>query len=105
MEFLALLAALSASVLAVLIVAIIILTLWSHQDGGKPLLLECVLRRQGDDLAYRALASGDRDFAVAVQRCLVCSEAAQCRAWLSSGAHDGFQSFCPNAAYIARMKQ
>jgi len=39
-----------------------------------------------------------------VQRCLACTEAAQCQAWLWSGARDGYQPFCPNAAFIERMR-
>src|SRR5690349_8331829 len=103
MELLALLAAISGTALGVLIVAFVVLALW-RQDG-KLLLLERALRRQGDDVAHRALSSGSHDCVMAVQRCLACSEAAQCRAWLSSGARDGYQSFCPNAGYIERMKQ
>jgi hypothetical protein len=105
MELLQLVAAISGSALGVLIVALILMALWSQDGGAKTLLLEQVLRRQGDGIAYRALASGSHQFAVAVQRCLACSEAAQCRAWISSGARDGYQSFCPNAGYIERMKQ
>src|ERR671922_754271 len=105
MELLALVAAISGTALGVLIAVIVVLALWSQDGAGKPLLLEQVLRRQDDRVAHRALASGGRDFAAAVQRCLACSEAAQCRAWLSSGARHGYQSFCPNAGYIERMKQ
>ncbi|HYL26103.1 MAG TPA: DUF6455 family protein [Burkholderiales bacterium] len=104
MELLALVAAISGTALGVLIVASVLAALWSRDGGAKPLLLEQALRRQGDGVAYRALASGSHDFAVAVQRCLACTEAAQCRAWLSSGARDGYQSFCPNARYIDRMQ-
>ena len=103
MELLALVAAMSGTTLALLIAALGLLALW--QQEAKPLLLEQALRRHGDRVAYRAFASGSHEFAVAVQRCLACSEAAQCRAWLASGARDGYQSFCPNAAYIERMKQ
>ena len=80
------------------------LALWRQDGGAKPLLLDQALRRQSNEAAYRAIASGNRDFAVAVQRCLACNEAAQCRAWLHSGADDGYQSFCPNAGFIHRMK-
>lgn len=103
MQLMALVAAMSGTTLAILIVAIALLALWARDS--KPLLLEQALRRQGDRVAYRALSSGGHEFAVAVQRCLACSEAAQCRAWLGSGVQDGYQSFCPNAAYIERMKQ
>ena len=105
MELLAIVAAVSGTALGILIVAIVLVAFWSWDGGAKPLLLEQALRRQSNDTAYRALSSGGRDFAIAVQRCLACSEAAQCRAWLASNARDGYGSFCPNACYIERMKQ
>jgi hypothetical protein len=105
MDFLALVAGISGSALGILIVAIALMALWSRGEGAKPLLLEQALRRQGDRVAYRALACGSHEFAVAVQRCLACSEVPKCSAWLSTAARDGYQSFCPNACYIDRMKQ
>lgn len=104
MDLLALVAAISGTTLGVLIVVVALLALFARDGAAKPLLLGEALRRQGDGVAYRALSSGSRDFAIAVQRCLACNEAAQCRAWLSSGARDGYQSFCPNTAYVERMK-
>jgi hypothetical protein len=105
MDFLASVAAISGAALAILIIVIVALTLWRQDVGDRPLLLDQALRRQGDDVANRAIASGSHDFAVAVQRCLACTEAAQCRAWLWSGARDGYQRFCPNAGFIQRMKR
>src|SRR4051812_21657896 len=97
MELISLIAAIGTTALAAVVLAIVVLALWRQDGAGKPLLLEQALRRQGNDVAHRALASGNRDFAVAVQRCLTCDHAAQCRAWLSSGARDGYQSSCRNA--------
>src|ERR1051325_861926 len=94
----------AGSVLVIGIIVAVILALWANAAEPGPLFLERVLRRQGDDIAQRALAAGSRDFAIAVQRCLPCAEAAQCRAWLSSPARDGYQSFCPNAGFIERQK-
>ena len=105
MEFLSLIAAMGGTLLALIIIVTVLLALWPGNAVEKPVLLERVLRRQGDDVAYRALASGSNDFAVAVRRCLQCTEAAQCRAWLSSGARQGYEWFCPNAGYVDRMKQ
>ena|SRR5437763_3941973 len=104
MELLSAIAVMAGSVLVVVIMGAVILALWANGTDARPLFLEQVLRRQGDALARRALASGSRDFSIAVQRCLACTEAAQCRAWLSSPARDGFQAFCPNAAFIERQK-
>jgi hypothetical protein len=79
--------------------------LWRGDAGVGSVLLEMVLRRQGDAVARRALASGNRDLSLAVQRCLACNQAAQCRAWLASGAREGYERFCPNARYVQRMKE
>ena len=105
MELLTTIAIFSSGLLGLLVVALFIFAIFGPPDNAKPLLLERALRRQGDDVARRAIGSGSRDFAVAVQHCLACNEAAQCRAWLSSGAHYGYQHFCPNAGFIERMKR
>ena len=90
-----------AGLITVVIVALTVHLLVRQGYGdSRPVLLERVLRRQADAVAHQALASGGREFAVAVRRCVDCGEAAQCRAWLASGARDGYQSFCPNAEYI-----
>ena len=103
MDLLALVAAISGTALGVLIVTVVLMAVFSTEGEVRPLLLEHALRRQGDSVAYRALSAGSRDFAVAVQRCLACNEAARCRVWLASGTREGYQSFCPNSAYIERM--
>ena len=105
MELLSLIAIMGGALLALVIAGAALLAFWSRNAVEMPLLLERVLRRQGDDVAHRALASGSNDFALAVRSCLRCTEAAQCRAWLSSGARDGYQWFCPNAGYVDRMKR
>lgn len=105
MELLASIAVAGAMLLGLFIAGCIIITLWKADFGDSPeVLLERVLRRQGAQVARLALASGDRAFAHAVRQCTRCSEAAQCRAWLSSEAREGYQSFCPNAAFVGRMK-
>ena len=95
-----------AGLVAVLIVALAVHLLVRQGYGDeRPVLLERMLRRQGDAVAQRALASGSHEFAVAVRRCVDCNEAAQCRAWLASGAREGYHSFCPNAGYVERMRR
>ncbi|HEY3074173.1 MAG TPA: DUF6455 family protein [Burkholderiales bacterium] len=105
MDLLASVAAVSSGLLVLFVAVLVMLAVFRQEGSSKPLLLDQALRRQGDDVAYRAISSGSHDFAVAVQRCLACNEAAQCRAWLSSGARDGYQHFCPNAGFIERMKR
>lgn len=105
MEFLASIAVMGAALLAVFIGFCIVATLWMEGYGdASPVLIERLLRSQGDEVARLALATGDRAFAQAIRRCARCTEAAQCRAWLHSGAREGYQAFCPNAGFVHRMK-
>lgn len=105
MELLSSIAIMSGSLLALFIGACVVVLLWQQGFGdASPVLLERMLRRQGDNVARLALASGDRSFAVAVSQCTRCQQAAQCRAWLASGARDGYDTFCPNARYVQHMK-
>lgn len=84
----------------------IVLALWREGFGDeRPLLIDRMLRRQGERVAHRAIAASGGDFAVAVRQCIQCQEAAQCRAWLWSGATEGYDSFCPNAGFIQRAKR
>ena len=104
MELLGSMAIMGATLLALFIGFCIVAVLWSEGFGdSSPVLLERMLRRQGDDVARLALATGDRSFAQALRQCERCGQAAQCRAWLHSGARDGYQTFCPNAGFVHRM--
>jgi len=106
MDFLASVAISSAFVIALMACAVILYVLWGQGTGDeRPVLLDRLLRRQGERVACRAVAVGGRDLAVAVRDCIECQEAAQCRAWLASGATDGYESFCPNAGFIQRVKR
>jgi hypothetical protein len=105
MELVASIAAISSGLLVLFVAALVILAVFRREGASQPLLLDQALRRQGNEVAHRAIASGGRDFAVAVHRCLACNEAAQCRAWLASGARDGYQHFCPNVGFIESMKR
>ena len=97
--------AVSLVFLALFVGAGVALGLWQEGFGDSaPVLLERMLRRQGDNVARLALAAGDRSFAVAVRQCTRCRQAAQCRAWLTSGAREGYETFCPNARYVQHMK-
>ena len=106
MDFLASVAISSAIVIVLMASMIILYVLWGQGTGDeRPVLLDRLLRRQGERVAYRAIAAGGRDLAVAVKQCVECQEAAQCRAWLASGATEGYESFCPNRGYIQRVKR
>jgi hypothetical protein len=103
MEPLASVAALSSAVLIVLVIAVLLLGLWLPPAPSDSHPLEQALRLQGDPVAARAFMR--RDFRAALQRCDTCSQGAECRAWLVTAARDGYRHFCPNAAFIDRMKR
>jgi len=106
MDFLASVAISSVIVIVLMILGGFLFTLWQQGWGDeRPVLIDRMLRRQGERVAYRAVAAGGRDFAAAVSQCVSCRQAAQCRAWLSSGVTEGYESFCPNAAFIERVKR
>ena len=106
MDFLASVAISSVIVIVLLIGAGFLFTLWQQGWGDeRPVLIDRMLRRQGERVAYRAVAAGGRDFALAVNQCVACQKAAECRAWLLSGATEGYESFCPNTGFIQRAKR
>ena len=104
MEFLEDTAFLGSAAVILIATACIVAAVWRQEfaDPGR-MLIEHMLRWQGDDAMRRARES--RDFPVAVAQCLRCVEPAKCRAWLSSGAREGYQTFCPNTGFIERMKK
>ena len=102
MDFLESVAILGGALLAVITVAAVVAAEWRNIPEGPVPLYE-MLRRQGDDAAGLALASGSRDFAVALKRCVGCSAREECRSWLDSGRREGFDRFCPNAGYVSAM--
>jgi len=69
----------------------------------RPLQIVELLRTQGDEAARLATASGSREFAFAVYRCVNCDTTARCREWLDGGGCEGYQRFCPNAGYVERV--
>ena len=94
---------LGGTLLAVIAVAAIVAAQWREIPSGPVPLYE-MLRRQGDRAAVMALASGSRDFAIAMRRCVGCTARAECRAWLDSGRDEGFDKFCANADYVSLMR-
>lgn len=106
MDFLASVAISSVIVIVALILLGVLFIVWQQGTAGaRPVLIDSMLRRQGERVACRALASGGRDFTHAVERCVACQKGAQCRAWLESGATEGHESFCPNAGFITRTRR
>ena len=95
--------ALSVGLLGLIALGAVVIGLWRGASDGKVLLYE-MLARQGGDVARTALASGSRDFAVAVKQCLGCPATVRCRAWLDSGKRQGFEAFCANTGYVASLR-
>jgi hypothetical protein len=43
------------------------------------------------------------EFASGLDRCSQCGAKADCGRWLAAGHRDGYQRFCPNAAFVQRV--
>ena len=86
-----------ATALGLGIVAIALLGLWRALTDEPPLLLLDLLAAEGIEVQPGV---GD----AAACKCMQCAARAQCREWLSRRRGEGYQTFCPNADYIARLK-
>ena len=95
--------AFSIGLLGLIALGAVAIGFWRVAPDGQVLLYE-MLARQGGKVARTALASGNRDFAVAVKQCLACPATVRCNAWLDSGSKQGFEAFCPNAGYVSRIR-
>lgn len=103
-SILELVAILGASALALFIVAVAVMSGMQAVADNSPTLLSQVIAAQGLDPLQAMASTEGREFGLAVRRCTRCSGRERCRAWLSSGARDGYQAFCPNAAFIQSLK-
>ena len=104
-ELLEAIAFFSVAVLAVLLLGIAFAGFWTAAADAKPLLLGEVLDHAGSDLLHAAILGADgRGFGTAVKRCANCTAQTRCRDWLTSGAHEGYEAFCPNSGFVARVK-
>lgn len=104
-SFLDLVAILGASILAVFIVAVAVMTGLQAVADNSPTLLARVLGTQGIDLLQATEGTEGREFALAVRRCTRCAGRDRCRGWLASGARDGYRAFCANTAFIESLKR
>jgi hypothetical protein len=69
------------------------------RDDGR-LRLRRMLVRNG---VRPATVAGEYcETARATRRCVGCADKARCDAWLASHRREGFDAFCPNAAFILR---
>ena len=95
---------LGASALGLGIAAVAALALWRAMTDERPLFLSELLALEGVDIGLGVRGAGARQFAIAARTCLQCTARARCEAWLASARREGYEAFCPNAGYIARMK-
>jgi hypothetical protein len=93
-----------ATALGLGIAAIAVLGLWRAMTDERPLLLSDLLALEGIDMGRHVKGAGARQFALAARRCMHCTARERCEDWLAARSGDGYQAFCPNAGYIARMK-
>lgn len=98
--------ALYSPVILVFVIALVLLgTTWRRGlEGESDLLLGDMLRRQGIILFPAPGRDSALAFAQAVRRCASCGATKACRAFLESGRREGYEEFCANAAFIARLK-
>jgi hypothetical protein len=88
-----------------IVVYIALASLWRLRREPPPAALGAMLARQGIDWDRLAAAGAVHDFALGVRRCNDCHARAQCREWLARGRREGYETFCPNAGFIERMKR
>ena len=80
-------------------------TLWRLAHEPAPGTLGAMLAREGVDWSRLACAASVEEFALGLNRCAECSAKAECAEWLASARHEGYQRFCPNAAFVERVKK
>ncbi len=95
---------LGASALGALIVLVVAMSLFRALSEERQILFGELLKRQGAAVLRAALAPGAREFALAVRQCARCDARERCRSWLDSGSAAGYEAFCPNSGYVARLK-
>lgn len=96
----------AALIAVVAFVARVIWVQWRRTFTARdPALMHRMLERQGVQVAgsddYWTLEQAAR----ASRRCVACREVDQCQAFLDRGATDGYEDFCPNAAFIRTLKE
>jgi uncharacterized protein DUF6455 len=99
------LALLSSTVILVGLLLVIGVMVWRRTWEASSLQLDEMLFRQGEAVARAALSPPADDFSLIVRSCAACKASRLCRAWLDTGRRDGYAAFCPNAAFIDRMKR
>jgi hypothetical protein len=94
-----------ATALGAGIILVAALALWRAMSDERPLLLAEVLAFEGIDMAKHVKGAGAMQFAVAARRCMDCGARGRCEAWVAGRSGAGYERFCPNAGYVARLKR
>jgi hypothetical protein len=63
-----------------------------------------MMERVGVEPGAAAREGLGASFATASRRCLACRNAAECRRWLDNGGRQSAPPFCPNAAFLDRVR-
>ena len=71
--------------------------------GDGKLELWRALHRRG--LGAAQAAEDPHALGLALRRCALCPSVDACTQWLASGAREGLEDFCPNAAYLKRLER
>lgn len=94
----------AAAVLTLGVAAFIVLSvLWRLRREPVPGGLGEMLVRHGLDWGRLAAIGSIGEVSTALERCAECRARARCAQWIESGERDGYQAFCPNAAFFERV--
>ena len=91
--------------MALLLGVLIIRWLWQLRREPLPGSLGALFARQGVNWGALARAASVREFADGLEHCMACPAKSECGRWLASGQREGFQKFCPNAAFVERVRE
>ena len=86
------------------ILAFAAVALWREMIDERPLLLAQLLAREHVEMSPHVSGVGARQFALAARRCMHCAARERCEDWLAQDRRSGYEAFCPNTGYIARLK-
>jgi hypothetical protein len=94
-----------AVALAAFVLFIAMVALRMARSDQRPLLLGRMLARQGLASVDWGPLGRSAALGTAVRRCLSCPVTETCERWLESGGSEGCADFCPNADFIARLRE
>lgn len=94
----------AAALILGVVTYITLVTLWRLRHEPASPGLGAMLARHGLDWGRLADVAAIGEVSIALDRCSHCGAKARCSEWLASGGRTGYESFCPNAAFVERMK-